>query len=105
MAFVPEGQCDRAWLRSHCPSGTKYILRAEALIKLALRAPFRSGCLARSAGNVTREEAANPPRRVAVKPTLPNLKDVMGRLCAYSGCTVSSASKGLVCFDLAVAVT
>jgi hypothetical protein len=29
-------QALRAWLRSCCPSGTKYILRVEALIKLAL---------------------------------------------------------------------
>jgi hypothetical protein len=29
-------QALRAWLRSYCPSGTKYIFRAEALIKLAL---------------------------------------------------------------------
>jgi hypothetical protein len=29
-------QALRAWLRLYCPSGTKYILRAEALIKLAL---------------------------------------------------------------------
>jgi hypothetical protein len=29
-------QALRAWLRSYCPSGTKYILRPEALITLAL---------------------------------------------------------------------
>jgi hypothetical protein len=32
-------QALRAWLRSDCPSGTKYILRTEALIKLAAGDP------------------------------------------------------------------
>src|SRR3984957_13427174 len=52
-------QALRAWLRSCCPSGTKYILPAEALIKLAFTGLKPCTCLA----PIFRPEAAQSVAR------------------------------------------